>query len=75
MAPGGLRQHFVQGHFDGKGQYVPPHYETKKPLHFRGYYAADAKQRLADKQHGYQEPATVYMPPVEDTAGKLVEGR
>lgn len=55
--------------------YVAPHYEATKTLHFRGYYAADAQQRQAQKQHGYQEPGNTYTQPLEDTRGKKVEGR
>jgi hypothetical protein len=73
--PDGQRQHYVPGHFNGQGMYVAPHYEATKTLHFRGYYAADAQQRQAQKQHGYQEPGNTYTQPLEDTRGKKVEGR
>ena len=71
----GERQHYVAGHFDTKGKFVPPHYEATKTLHFRGYYAADAQARLNQKQHGYKEPTPVYSMPEAPPIDKPVEGR
>ena len=74
-APDGTRQHLVPSHFDAQGKYVPQHYETTKPLHFRGYFAADAQKRAADKQHGYQEPAPQYTTPIDPSTLQPMEGR